>query len=117
MVYVSILYLPNEKAKLRSSVGRAYYAAFGKARNHLRDIDGDQILSMDPPKVNVHTYVRNKGEIDVTGLTFEIHLISLNNIYYLNNIVYQYLHPCDIGTHPPNLKPWREYATRFLSVY
>ena len=48
------------KAKLRSSVSRAYYAAFCKARNHLRDIDGDQILSVGPPKVNVHTYVRNQ---------------------------------------------------------
>ena len=47
---------PNEEAKLRSSVSRAYYAAFCKARNHLRDIDGNQI----PPKVNVHTYVRNQ---------------------------------------------------------
>nr|QNO49891.1 hypothetical protein GKKIKBAN_00005 [Methanosarcinales archaeon ANME-2c ERB4] len=51
---------PNEEAKLRSSVSRAYYAPFCKARNHLRDIDGDQILSVDPPKVNVHTYVRNQ---------------------------------------------------------
>ena len=51
---------PNEEAKLRSSVSRAYYAAFCKARNHLRDIDGNRILSVDPPKVNVHTYVRNQ---------------------------------------------------------
>ena len=41
---------------------------------------------------------------DDAGLIFEIHLIFLNNIYYLNEIVYQYLHPCDIGTHPPDLK-------------
>ena len=51
---------PNEEAKLRSSVSRAYYAAFCKARNHLRDIDGNRILSVDPPKVNVYTYVRNQ---------------------------------------------------------
>ncbi len=51
---------PNGEAKLRSSVSRAYYAAFCKARNHLRDIDGNQMLLKDPPTVNVHTYVRNQ---------------------------------------------------------
>ena len=51
---------PGEEAKLRSSVSRAYYAAFCKARNHLRDIDGHQILSAYPPKVNVHKYVRDE---------------------------------------------------------
>ena len=49
-------------------------------------------------------YVIHKNEIDVTCLIFENYLILLNNIYYLNNIVYQYLHLCDIGTHPPDLK-------------
>nr|QNO49446.1 hypothetical protein OCBBGKCP_00003 [Methanosarcinales archaeon ANME-2c ERB4] len=52
---------PGEEAKLRSSVSRAYYAAFCKARNHLRDIDEHKkILSEIPPKVNVHIYVRNQ---------------------------------------------------------
>lgn len=51
----------NEEAKLRSSVSRAYYAAFCKARNHLRDVDEHKkILSEIPPKVNVHRYVRNQ---------------------------------------------------------
>jgi len=35
----------NEEAKLRSSVSRAYYAAFCKARNYLRDIEGCSIPS------------------------------------------------------------------------
>jgi uncharacterized protein (UPF0332 family) len=47
---------PNEEAKLRSSVSRAYYAAFCKARNHLRDIDDHQI----PKRGNVHKYVRDQ---------------------------------------------------------
>ena len=47
---------PNEEAKLRSSVSRAYYAAFCKARNHLRDIDGYQISQ----HVNVHKHVRDQ---------------------------------------------------------
>ncbi len=52
---------PSEEAKLRSSVSRAYYAAFCKARNHLRNIDKHKkILSETPPKVNVHKYVRNQ---------------------------------------------------------
>lgn len=48
--------LPNEESKLRSSVSRAYYAAFCKARNHLRDIDGYQISQ----HVNVHKHVRDQ---------------------------------------------------------
>ena len=54
---------PNKDAKLRSAISRAYYAAFCKARNHLRDIDRDQKLLANPPKVkNVHKYVRNQFE-------------------------------------------------------
>jgi len=48
----------NEEAKLRSSISRAYYAAFCKARNHLRDIDGDSI-----PRSDVHAYVCNKFKL------------------------------------------------------
>lgn len=47
---------PNEEAKLRSSISRAYYAAFCKARNHLRDIDGYQISR----HANVHKHVRDQ---------------------------------------------------------
>jgi len=46
----------NEEAKLRSSVSRAYYAAFCKARNYLRDIEGHLI----PSTPEVHTYVRGE---------------------------------------------------------
>jgi len=42
--------------------------------------------------------------LNITGLIFENHIIYLDTICYLNNIVYQYLHPCNIGTHPPDLK-------------
>lgn len=46
----------SEEAKLRSSVSRAYYAAFCKARNHLRDIERQTI----PKGGKVHAYVRNQ---------------------------------------------------------
>ena len=36
---------PGEEARLRSAVGRAYYAAFCTARNHLRDKEGHSIPS------------------------------------------------------------------------
>lgn len=46
----------NKEAKLRSSVSRAYYAAFCKARNYLRDIEGCPI----PSGPEIHGYVCNK---------------------------------------------------------
>ena len=46
----------NEEAKLRSSVSRAYYAAFCKARNYLRDIEGYLI----PSTSDAHAYVRDE---------------------------------------------------------
>lgn len=48
--------LASEEAKLRSSVSRAYYAAFCKARNHLRDIEGQPI----PKGGKAHAYVRDQ---------------------------------------------------------
>lgn len=48
----------NEEAKLRSSISRAYYAAFCKARNHLRDVDGQNV----PTSGKAHTYVCKKFE-------------------------------------------------------
>lgn len=47
----------NQEAKLRSSVSRAYYASFCKARNYLRDIDGDTTI---PETGDAHIYVRDK---------------------------------------------------------
>lgn len=49
----------NQEAKLRSSVSRAYYAAFCKARNYLRDVDK---LSV-PIDGSAHQYVQEKFEI------------------------------------------------------
>ena len=43
----------SKEAKLRSSISRAYYAAFCKARNHLRDVEGHSI----PPTGEAHRYV------------------------------------------------------------
>lgn len=52
----------TEEAKLRSSVSRAYYAAFCKARNYLRDIEGHSI----PSTGDAHVFVRDefKGSAD-----------------------------------------------------
>lgn len=46
----------GEETKLRSSVSRAYYAAFCIARNYLRDIKGQPVS----PGVEAHTYVRDE---------------------------------------------------------
>ena len=47
----------TEEAKLRSAVSRAYYSAFCLARNYLRDIEEDPILSRNKTDINVHKYV------------------------------------------------------------
>ncbi|MSQ23913.1 MAG: HEPN domain-containing protein [Chloroflexi bacterium] len=41
---------PSSEALQRSAVSRAYYAAFGEARNHLRDSDG----VITPATHNIH---------------------------------------------------------------
>lgn len=47
----------NMEAKLRVSMSRAYYAVFCKARNHLRDVDGDTSI---PKTGRAHTDVIEK---------------------------------------------------------
>jgi uncharacterized protein (UPF0332 family) len=42
----------KDEARLRSSISRAYYAAFCTARNYLRDVEQKAI-----PDENVHSYV------------------------------------------------------------
>jgi uncharacterized protein (UPF0332 family) len=49
--------LPNQEAKLRTAISRAYYAAFLKARYHLRYKEHDRNI---PRNVDVHKYVREK---------------------------------------------------------
>lgn len=46
----------NREAKLRTAISRAYYAAFIKARNHLRDREGLAI----PKTGEAHRYVRQQ---------------------------------------------------------
>jgi uncharacterized protein (UPF0332 family) len=46
---------PTEEAKLRSAISRAYYAAFCKARNHLRDRERCSI----PDTGEAHAKVRD----------------------------------------------------------
>lgn len=46
----------SQEAKLRSAISRAYYAAFCKARNHLRDKEGHVI----PSGGEAHQYVQNQ---------------------------------------------------------
>jgi uncharacterized protein (UPF0332 family) len=53
---------PRSEAKLRSSVSRAYYAAFCIARNYLRDELDDPRLKKQNNDVNEHQYVANELE-------------------------------------------------------
>ena len=46
-----------KEAKLRSSVSRAYYAAFCKAREYLRDIEQDSRLRHSNHGSQIHRYV------------------------------------------------------------
>lgn len=46
----------SQEAKLRSAISRAYYAAFCKARNHLRDAEKHSI----PRGGEAHPYVRDQ---------------------------------------------------------
>ena len=46
----------SQEARLRSSVNRAYYAAFCQARNYLRNVEGHSI----PMSSEVHISVRNE---------------------------------------------------------
>lgn len=46
----------NQESKYRSAISRAYYAAFCKARNYLRDVEGQAI----PAGGKSHTYVRDE---------------------------------------------------------
>lgn len=49
----------NQKAKLRAAISRAYYAAFIKARNHLRDQEGHLI----PTTGVAHRYVSDQFDL------------------------------------------------------
>jgi uncharacterized protein (UPF0332 family) len=55
----------NREAFLRCMISRAYYAAFCKSRNYLRDIDKDEALDRS---LHVHQLVidRFKGSDDTT---------------------------------------------------
>lgn len=44
----------NDEAKLRSSISRAYYAAFCNAKNYLEDVD-----HQNAPKDQAHSFVIN----------------------------------------------------------
>ena len=49
----------DREAELRSSISRAYYAAFKSAFNFLRDVDCDRLLSESP---RIHGYVQDTFE-------------------------------------------------------
>lgn len=53
----------TDEAKYRSAISRAYYAAFGKAKNHLRNNDGDTAI---PTGASAHKYVRRKFEFSTS---------------------------------------------------
>lgn len=51
-----------QEARYRASISRAYYAAFGKARDHLRFHENIQeprpLVSSTGERINIHQYVR-----------------------------------------------------------
>lgn len=53
-----------QEAKVRSAISRAYYAAFGAARNHLRYTDNIReprpLVNESGERINIHEYVREK---------------------------------------------------------
>ena len=63
---------PLQEAKLRASISRAYYAAFGKARNHLRYDnrikEPNPLVDSNGEHINIHQYVKqtymSRGEED-----------------------------------------------------
>jgi uncharacterized protein (UPF0332 family) len=52
----------HQEAQIRAAVSRAYYAAFGMARNHLRYKDKEPYspVNKNGERINVHRYVREK---------------------------------------------------------
>ena len=53
-----------QEAKVRSAISRAYYAAFGAARSHLRYKDKIReprpLVNASGERINIHEYVREK---------------------------------------------------------
>lgn len=89
---------PHQEANQRASMSRAYYAVFGKARDHLRRYDKirepNPLVDSNGNRINIHAYVReqfkNSAEADrqEVGLALE-RMIKYRNAadYDLTNIV------------------------------
>ena len=81
-----------QEADLRSAMSRAYYAAFGQARAHLVEVDGEVI----PRDANVHWYVVDAFERSDQPTRRTIghllhHLRSVRNIADYENTFYRSL--------------------------
>ena len=70
----------TEEARLRSAVSRAYYAAFCRARNHLRDVEHHRI----PADNLAHNYVPAQFKSSRSKVQREIGH-SLNRLRVLRN--------------------------------
>jgi len=75
---------PGDEAELRAAISRAYYAAFMKARNLLRDRDGLII-----PRKNAHQYVIKQFRNSSEKLRKRIGERLLNLRYYRNQADYE----------------------------
>ncbi len=66
----------DNEAKVRAAVSRAYYAAFGMARNHLRNKDRipepRPLVNRANERVNIHRYVREKFQNSSDAVRQEI---------------------------------------------
>lgn len=63
---------PTEEAKLRSAISRAYYAAFCKARNHLRDREGCSIPDTGEAHAKVRDIFRDSPDKQRTRIGTEL---------------------------------------------
>src|SRR3954454_15525618 len=54
------------EAKSRAAISRAYYAAFGQARNHLR---GRQPLLVFPTDAEIHRFVREQYQRSIEPMS------------------------------------------------
>ena len=66
----------EKEAKVRAAISRAYYAAFGMARNHLRDKEKipepRPLVNKMNERVNIHRYVREKFQYSNDSVRQEI---------------------------------------------
>ena len=97
------------EARQRCAVSRAYYAAFIRARNHLRFVDGDPLVPVD---ATAHVYVRQAFRRSRNRRRRQV-AILLDNLRIARNAV-------DYDNAVPNLTTntttWLAQATQTIAI-